>query len=245
MWFEPENDNLLTNDNLNSSYTYISAIKQGITAVCAGINECCTENNQSDNEAFAECGEAVSVLDYAVSLAHCSNSSSALTRIIETIQYVTENEIDVPDFDLSGLLGLLNTFGAAEIGDGAEESAVPDLGGLLGSIAPDGDLSALLQGVAAAIPSEGDVPDLGGLLGDVLTGVPANPSDAEEEGVEAPLEFTSTADTNEETSANESVEDPVDLQETAALTFSGAFIGRRLAMLAAWGGLAVAGLLVL
>jgi len=212
LWFEPENDNLLTNDNLNSSYTYISAIKQGITAVCAGINECCTEDNQSDNEAFAECGEAVSVLDYAVSLAHCSNSSSALTRIIETIQYVTENEIDVPDFDLSGLLGLLNTFGAAEIGDGAEESAVPDLGGL---------------------------------LGDVLTGVPANPSDAEEEGVEAPLEFTSTADTNEETSANESVEDPVDLQETAALTFSGAFIGRRLAMLAAWGGLAVAGLLVL
>ena len=63
------------------------------------MSECCTKQNQSDNDTFAKCGG----------------------------EYLTTNEVDVPD-----------------------------LGGLIGILVPGGDVSALLPGVGPVIPEEGE-----------------------------------------------------------------------------------------
>mmetsp|Transcript_17978 Transcript_17978/g.39864 ORF Transcript_17978/g.39864 Transcript_17978/m.39864 type:complete len:545 (-) Transcript_17978:132-1766(-) len=49
----------------------------GLTSICTGVSNCCTKENQSDNDSFAKCGG----------------------------DYLTENEIDVPD--LGALIGTL------------------------------------------------------------------------------------------------------------------------------------------
>ena len=72
-----------------------------------------------------------------------------------------------------------------------------------------------------------------------MTDEPLSGDDCECPAVaEVSADSASATDPAEETSADENIEEP-------AAPSSGAFIGRRLAVLAAWGGLAVAGLLVL
>lgn len=53
------------------------AFAPGLTSICTGVSDCCTKENQSDNDSFAKCGG----------------------------DYLTENEIDVPD--LGALVGTL------------------------------------------------------------------------------------------------------------------------------------------
>jgi len=53
------------------------AFAPGLTAICAGVSDCCTKKNQSDNDSFAKC----------------------------TGDYLTKNEIKVPD--LGGVIGNL------------------------------------------------------------------------------------------------------------------------------------------